>query len=157
MAAAKYLRIRNWDNYQHYKTGRHAQGPLTWIKLHTSMLLDFELTSLSIEAQLLADRLLLVAGMTGNSLANDEKWLESACKVPSKCVQIGLPELRAIGFVEPKTVYTASRHSLDQSREEKSREEERREEILHPVDNSVENLNKLRALTGGLLKDINAA
>jgi hypothetical protein len=66
-------------------------------------------------------------------------------------VQIGLPELRAIGFVEPKTVYTQSRQRLDQSREEKKREEENRED---PVDNSVDNLRHLQALTGGLLKDI---
>lgn len=123
MAPPKYLRIRNWERYQHYKTGRHSQGPLTWVKLHTSMLHDHELTSLSIEAQLLADRLLLVAGMSRNCVPNDPKWIASATKVSVKCVPRALDQLRKIRFVEPISARELSRQGLAQSREEESREE----------------------------------
>lgn len=123
MAAHKYLRVRNWDRYQHYQSGRHAEPPLKWVKLHTAMLNDWELTSLSVEAQLLADRLLLVAGMGGNCIPNDKNWISTATKVNVKWVPRALDELRGIGFIEPFSAKAKSRQRLAQNREEEIRKE----------------------------------
>lgn len=152
MAAPKYLRVRNWDQYQHYQSGKQAKPPLTWVKLYTSMLLDYELTGLTTEAQLLADRLLLVAGMTGNSIMNDPKWIASAAKVNPKWTKSALDELRAIGFIEPVSSRELSRRKLDQKRVEEKREETPLEPPFEG--NAVENLARLKLLTNGLLREV---
>lgn len=114
----KYLRVRRWDEHQHYKTGPHSSHP-AWIKFYVKLLYDDKITGLSIAAQLLADRLLLVAATVDNKIPNDEKWIESSAKVDAKLVPDALDELRKIRFLEPFSANKKSRQSLEQIREEK--------------------------------------
>ena len=122
MAAPKYLRVRKWDDHQHYKSGPHSSSP-AWIKLYIKLLYDEKITGMSIAAQLLADRLLLVAATVENRIPNDEKWIESATKVQGKYVPGALDELRRIRFVEPFSERKRSRDALEQNRTEKNRKE----------------------------------
>lgn len=121
MAAPKYLRVRNWDTFQHYKTGKNADAKPTWVKLYVSILDDWDLTSLPLAAQLLADRLLLVAARTGNEIRNDAKWIASATHIDFNYIDDALRELRRIGFVEPISSYSRPRRGLGQNRTEENR------------------------------------
>jgi len=83
----KYLAVTNWARYQHYKDRRPP-----WIKYYLDML-DDEITELPYEAQLLFDRLLLVAGKRSNVLRDDIEWLAGMTRIDAETVARHLPSL----------------------------------------------------------------
>jgi hypothetical protein len=68
----EFYSIRNWRKFQHYtdpeKSGR-------WVKLHTAVLDDYDLYSLSIKDRLVAVLLLAVAARQNNLIPADPIWL----------------------------------------------------------------------------------
>ena len=70
MDHAGYIRVRNWDKYQHY-TSRTPP----WIKLHNTLLDDYEYTSLpdSSKSHLLG--IFMLASRLDNKLPNDGRWI----------------------------------------------------------------------------------
>lgn len=69
-----YLGIRNWSRFQHYSDDRN----IVWIKLYTSLLDDEDMQELSLETQLLWDRLLLLAARKRNAIRNDPEAILKA-------------------------------------------------------------------------------
>ena len=63
-----------------------------WIKFHLA-LLDDDITELPYEAQLLFDRLLLVAGKTSNVLRDDAEWLAKQTRMDTRTITKHLPSL----------------------------------------------------------------
>ena len=139
-----YLRIRNWDKFQHYK----KDGPVAWIKLHTKLLSDYEF---GLETELNQIRILkiwLLAAQTGGLLPQDKDWIRK--RISAKTLD--LDGLISRGWLEP--VYSNS--SL--RREEVHREEVPRENtdlIGHQqrLDNLV-NIKQLTARVTGSVGDV---
>ena len=68
----EYLRIRNWEKFQHYKD----RNP-PWIKLHRDLLRDYEFSCLQDASKLHLMLLWLLASQLDNKIPADEKWLTS--------------------------------------------------------------------------------
>jgi hypothetical protein len=79
---AGYLRIRNWEKYQHYKDRK----PI-WIKLHIDMLDDEKLRSLPVPTRLLWDQLLLLAARYGNPVEDDANGIAKLTRMPLRSVR----------------------------------------------------------------------
>lgn len=86
------FRVRNWDKFQHYKN----RNP-PWIKLHTSLLENYEFASLQDASKLLAMCIWLLAARSDNKIPADPDWIKSKCNLKSK------PDLSPLfdaGFIE---------------------------------------------------------
>jgi hypothetical protein len=90
----QYLRIRNWEKFQHYKDRR----PI-WIKYHVELLDDYELTTLDYVTQLLYDRLLLLAARTDNNIPLDPGYVSRMVSIEVAQVAVGLDKLLEQGFL----------------------------------------------------------
>lgn len=66
----QYLRIKNYEQYQHYKD----RNP-PWIKLYRCMMNDYELRGVPVTSRLAYVYLLIVASETDNRIPNDHKFL----------------------------------------------------------------------------------
>lgn len=66
----KYLRIKNYERYQHYT----ARNP-PWIKLYKSLLTDHGFLRLDVRARYLYICLLILASETENKVVNDPSYL----------------------------------------------------------------------------------
>ena len=66
----QFLSIKKFENFQHYKT----RNP-PWIKLYRSILNDYEMRRLSVQARLLYISLLIIASETENRIPVDYKFL----------------------------------------------------------------------------------
>lgn len=103
---ARYLRIphRHYENLLTYKSGKRSEYAVTYIRLHTALLRDYDFTALPdvSKAQFLC--LCLLAVQRDNNLPHDASWLQ---------LQMGLkepPDLSLLinaGFLE--TVYVNAR------------------------------------------------
>lgn len=67
---APYFSIKKYSSYQHYKT----RNP-PWIKLYRSILNDYEMRCLSVEARLAYVGLLIIASETDNHIPVDYKFI----------------------------------------------------------------------------------
>lgn len=106
--------IKNWSNFQQYKDDR----PLHWIKLHLSILDDYQFNKLSETDQLHLVKLWLIAAKHQGKLEGDEKWLSKLINTK----KININNLLQTGFI----VRTESYENVpreEESREEKSRED----------------------------------
>lgn len=90
-----YLRIRNWQTYQHYKNRRPV-----WVKLYVSQLRDHELKRLPISTRLLFDQLLLLAAEYENAIPKDFEELSSATRIPNEDVVDGVRLLVEGGWIQ---------------------------------------------------------
>lgn len=115
-----YLRVRNWDRYQHYKTGKNA-GRLKWIKLQIALLRDPEFDRLPEHSQLHAIKILLLAAETDNHIAADPAWIARQIGAKSK---IALQTLIESRFLEECPRTEDPSQILGQIRVEENREEE---------------------------------
>jgi hypothetical protein len=86
----KYLAIKNFEQFQHYKD----RAPL-WIKMHTSVLSDFALLTLPEAAQGQLFKLWILASRMENRIPNDKKFISA--QIFSK--KLYLDELIAAGFI----------------------------------------------------------
>lgn len=89
-----YLRVRNWEKFQHYKNRRPP-----WVRYHVEMLDDHELLSFNYGTQLIYDRLLLLAARTDNNIPNDQKWISGQTLVDPETTGEALTSLLDAGFL----------------------------------------------------------
>lgn len=89
-----YLRVRNWEKFQHYKNRRPP-----WVRYHVEMLDDHELLSFNYGTQLIYDRLLLLAARTDNNIPNDQKWISGQTLVDQDTTAAALESLLDAGFL----------------------------------------------------------
>lgn len=89
-----YLRIKNWEAFQHYKD----RNP-PWIKLHRALLDDYEFAALedAVKGQLML--MWLFASQNEGRIPHDAKFLERKLGLTEKC---RLDELIRNGFLIPE-------------------------------------------------------
>ena len=87
----KYLSIKNWEQFQHYKD----RDP-KWIKLHRDVLDDYDLDRLTEIQQIHLVKIWLLAAKLGNKIPNDAKWVERKIGAQSK---VDLSALLDVGFL----------------------------------------------------------
>lgn len=90
----QYLRVRNWEKFQHYKDRRPP-----WIKYHVETLDDYELTRLPYVTQLTYDRLLLISAKTDNNIPYDPDWLSQQTHIEVVAVDEAIQNLLNAGFL----------------------------------------------------------
>lgn len=129
MAERVFLRIRNWDRFQHYKN----RNP-PWIKLYNSMLYDIEFNELPDATRYHAIAIMMLASCYQNKIPYDPKWVRS--KISAKSPKVDLDALLSVGFLEfyddaSKTLATSCYQdaSTEQSRAEGEREQSRAEQM----------------------------
>lgn len=88
----KYLRVRNLDRYQHYK-----QRNPPWVKLHQTLLENYEFVMLPDAAKAHAICIVLLSSRMGNKLPNDAGWIKGKIGAQSR---VDLPLLLGSGFLE---------------------------------------------------------
>jgi len=125
---AAYLRVKNWEQFQHY-----ADRSPPWIKLHRSVLDDYEFSSLPDASKAHLMLIWLLASSNDGRIPSDPAWLSrrlATTETPD------LEVLVAAGFLLPEHDASASlapcKHdaskvldlarSREKRREEKSRE-----------------------------------
>jgi len=90
----EYLEIKNWRTYQHYSDRRPP-----WIKLHDSILDDYEFSHLTETARLVYLLMLLLAGKTDNAIPRDMEWISRKVHVGVKETQNAVETLVSQRFV----------------------------------------------------------
>lgn len=88
----KFLRLREWAKYQHY---RNRNPP--WIKLHGELLGSFTWVTLDDDGRLLAMVCMLLAARTGNKIPLDRDYIQRAAYMVKR------PDIRPLvdcGFAE---------------------------------------------------------
>ena len=112
-------KIKNWDEFQHYKDHR----PVHWIKLHSVLLTDYKFSDLSELSQLHLIKLWLLASKDAGNLEGDVSYF---CRMIG-AKKIDLKTLEASGFLIRTDSYDKNNIPYDiVPREEKRREEESR-------------------------------
>lgn len=92
MSRKRYLSVSNFDALQHYKD----RNPI-WIKLHCSILDDYNFSALPDETKFHAVGLMLLASRLNNKFPDDEAWLRQKIGANS---EINLKILLEIRFLE---------------------------------------------------------
>lgn len=118
----KFLSIKNFDRYQHFKK---ASPP--WIKLYRSTLDDREFINLPTTAKYVYLGLLILASEGCNKVFNDHSWISHRLAI--KVSELDLKPLYKAGFLvaSESTVY---RETISQRRDREETEiEGEREEI----------------------------
>lgn len=92
MSRQRYLRVRNFEQFQHYK----ERNPI-WIKLYCSLLDDYEFAQLPDETKFHAVGLMLLASRLNNKFPDDERWLRAKINAGT---EINLEKLLEIEFLE---------------------------------------------------------
>lgn len=127
------LKVKNWEKHQHYKD----RSP-PWIKLHGSLLSDYEFTCLQDASKLHLIAIWLLARETNGVIPNDPRWVKKCAGLDG---EIDLKPLIESGFLVP--LQDASKLLASCSPEER-REEERRdrgeESEIHPTDETASKL-----------------
>jgi hypothetical protein len=90
----KFLAIKNWDNFQHYK----RRNP-PWIKLHRAILDDYAFCSLPDQAKAHLILIWAYASQNNGSVPHDVPFLERKLSVSG----LELEPLIARGFLVPET------------------------------------------------------
>ena len=117
----KYLHIKNWSKFQHYKD-RHPP----WIKLYRSLLTDYTFAELPDKSKLDLVLLWLLASDHEGMIPDDADFLRRKLSISRRPK---LEILKKQGFL------TENASSIVDT--EKRREEKRREERSKPVDKSL--------------------
>jgi hypothetical protein len=90
----RYLEVRNWTKFQHYKDRRPP-----WVKLHVTFNEDTQ--HLKESARLVAGLLLCVAANKDNKIPNSPTWVAAELGIKPKTARDGLAALLADGFLQP--------------------------------------------------------
>lgn len=108
-----YFQIRSWKKYQSFNKDRP-----NWIKLHSSLLDDYDYCTLADTNKILFVHLCVLAGQLHNRIPSDKKWLSKKLSLR----RIDLAGLSKAGFIEPynngDTDVTQALHSRGRDREE---------------------------------------
>jgi len=100
-SAPQYLRVRNWENFQHYKDRRPP-----WIKLHVELTDDYAFGSLPDVQKYHLIGIWLLAARTDNKIPNNGKWVADCIAAKSK---VDLDALIEVGFLIPWKRATATK------------------------------------------------
>jgi len=92
----EYLKIKNWEKFQHYKKRRPP-----WVKLYHELLDDYEYGCLQDDSKLLLISLFLLAGTTDNKIPNDPKWIQNKAMLSTEVV---IQPLVDTGFISINSV-----------------------------------------------------
>jgi hypothetical protein len=93
------ISIRNWDKYQHYKTGKNALKP-PWVKLYRDLLTEPWFAGLPGYVKWQAVGLLLLAAECQNRIAYDERFLIERLHVrPEFGEELAIDVLQEVGWV----------------------------------------------------------
>ena len=111
-----YLRVRNWEKFQHYK----GQDKPPWIKFYRDLLNDYEFNQLSELDQGRLMRIWLLAASNGGKIPNDARWV--ALKIHAKTLD--LDHLISMGFLEE--LYSNSREALEPTEQNRRTEKNSR-------------------------------
>lgn len=87
----KFIRIVDWDKYQHYKKRKPP-----WIKLYTDLLRDYRFEQLHNDSMLLSIMLCLLASQMDNKIPADEKYIQKHLPIHGK---LKLQPLIDAGFI----------------------------------------------------------
>ena len=87
----EYLKIKNWEKYQHYS----KRNP-PWIKLHNKLFDNYEYGRLQNDSKLLLISLYLLASKCDNCIPNDVEWIKKKTMIQGK-IEI-VPLIKA-GFI----------------------------------------------------------
>lgn len=88
----RFIRIRNLEKYQHYKS-RNAP----WVKLHQAVLEDYDFSRLPDAAKWHCLGLLLLSARTGNEIPADPAWIKARLNASSS---VDLQLLVSVGFID---------------------------------------------------------
>ena len=143
----KYLRVPNLADFQHYKDRTPP-----WIKLHNSILEDYEFTCLTDQGKYHLIAIWLLASRTNNRIPYDSKWISRKIEASGK---VDLEVLIDYEFLEitdnnqelQQMEQDASAEQADCYREERREEErESREEESTYSDKSLSASDKSKAI-----------
>jgi hypothetical protein len=118
-------RIKDWEKFQHYKTGAHADKPPEWIKLYPKLLNDIEFHKLNGDDAKTLMMLWMLASENGGTLPSFEKiaFRLRLSEKQIKSVLSRLPhwvESPSRDCLEP--VYTTSSPEEEENKNKKERE-----------------------------------
>ena len=119
----KYYRIKNWQQYQHYKD----RNP-PWIKLHRELLTSETWVSLDDASRVLAIASMMLAAATGNKIPSNPDYLRRVAYLHSDPNLSQLLEIDFIEFIDEKvniasTLLADASNTHTNARPEKSRAE----------------------------------
>lgn len=118
---ADYLKIKNWERFQHYKD----RSP-PWIKLHYEILTSPDWVMVDDASKLLAIVCMMLASRNEGKILHDGKYIQ---KVANLSKEPCFKQLIASGFFESSEIMLAdASKALADASTKKRREEERREE-----------------------------
>lgn len=113
---SQYLRIKNWQEFQHYK----ERNP-PWIKLHRDLLRDYNFTCLQDASKLHLMLIWLLASQMNNKIPADEDFIKNQIGVKGK---LNLKELIDKGFLvdDSNTLAECKQSAIVETEAEKEKE-----------------------------------
>jgi hypothetical protein len=140
----RFLRVRNFERFQHYKD----RNPV-WIKLYNSVLEDYEFSLLRDATKLHLILIWLLASRHANRIPEDPQWISKKINATEP---VDLDSLIKGGFLEvcePASNVLAEPEHLARSEREIEREKSREEPTLtRPKGGNL--LDSLRSIVAGL-------
>jgi hypothetical protein len=118
--AVKFLRIKNWEEFQQYKD----RDP-KWIKLHRDILDDYDFDGLTEVQQCHLIKIWLLAAKIDNKIPNDAKWVARKIGAQSK---VELDQLVTAGFMVPYSSVQDCTETYIETEEETEKETEEDQE-----------------------------
>lgn len=119
---SKFIRITNWENYQHYKD----RDP-TWVKLHRTMRNSRTWVKADDATKLLAICTMMLAADTGNKIPFDPDFIRQVCFLHTDPDFSKLVDLGFIEIVDENGAALAERTKPHQNDSLEKRREEKKE------------------------------
>jgi len=114
----QYLRVKNWENFQHYKD----RSP-PWIKLHRDLLRDYDFACLQDASKLHLILIWLLASQMDNQIPADANFIKNQIGVKG---EINFKELIYKGFLidDSNALASCKQHAMPETETETETEEE---------------------------------
>lgn len=120
----EYIRIRNWDKFQHYK----KRNP-PWIKVDTGTLDNYEYGRLPDSLKGVLFALLLLAAKTNNKIPNDPEWIRGRLSLQDAPDLEPLFSMRFIEMHDASNLLApCKQNAMPEERRDRGRAEESRAE-----------------------------
>lgn len=142
----KFYRVKNFDQFQHYKSGEHSKQTL-WIKLYYSLLNDYAFCQLPDATKFHLIGIFLLAGQSNNQIPADERWIATRIGASSP---VDFSALVSSCFLEECVARGTASKPLEQSSIKNRGEEIRGEESIAASGDAVVSLpRKVRSKSAG--------
>ena len=128
----QYLRVKNWEKFQHYKQRRPP-----WVKYHVELLDDYEYLHLDYVTRLLFDGLLLLAARTDNNIPNDPEHIGRQLYIESVLVGESLEKLLLAGFLVTTGRKRSASKAIARRKQDAMPETEKRREETQVLSETV--------------------